>query len=162
MKKFILGCILLSSSSLASALSLDAQRSIFTETLDLQDQQQWEKANKQMNNLTNYPLTYLTQYNYMNANIAEVSDKEVLSFLQSNKNKAVSNDLQRTYLFYLAKEKRWADFLKIRSNMPNDSTLQCYYLQASISQRQNVWPEAQKIWLSKTGLPTACKCLPTL
>ena len=158
MKKFILGCILLSSSSLASALSLDAQRSIFTETLDLQDQQQWEKANKQMNNLTNYPLTYLTQYNYMNANIAEVSDKEVLSFLQSNKNKAVSNDLQRTYLFYLAKEKRWADFLKIRGDMPNDSTLQCYYLQASISQEQGqtVWPEAQKIWLSKTGLPTAC------
>ena len=158
MKKFILGCILLSSSSLASALSLDAQRSIFTETLDLQDQQQWEKANKQISNLANYPLTYLTQYNYMNANIAEVSDKEVLDFLEANKNKAVSNNLQRTYLFHLAKEKRWADFLKTRSNIPNHPSLQCYYLQASISQGagKTVWPEAQKIWLSKTGLPTAC------
>jgi len=158
MKKFIFGCILLSSSSLASALTLDVQRSIFSETLDLQDQKQWEKANKQMDNLANYPLTYLTQYNYMNANIADVSDKEVLSFLQSNKNKAVSDDLQRTYLFYLAKEKRWTNFLKVRSEMPNDPTLQCYYLQASISQGQGkqVWPEAQQIWLSETGLPTAC------
>ena len=158
MKKFVLGCILLSSSSLASALTLDVQRSIFTETLDLQDQKQWEKANKQIDNLANYPLTYLTQYNYMNANIADISDKEVLSFLQSNKNKAVSDDLQRTYLFYLAKQKRWADFLNAKSDMPNDPTLQCYYLQASISQGQakTVWPEAQKIWLSKTGLPTAC------
>ena len=158
MKKFIFGCILLSTSSLASALTLDTQRDIFTETLDLQDQMQWEEANKQMSNLDNYPLTYLTQYNYMNANIENVSDKEVLSFLQSNENKAVSDDLQRTYLFYLAKEKRWVDFLNAKNDLPNNPTLQCYYFQASISQGEgkNVWPDAQKLWLSETGLPTAC------
>lgn len=158
MKKFIFSCILLSS-SLAGALTLDAQRSIFTETLELQDKKEWEKANKKMSSIVNYPLTYLTQYNYMNANISKASDKDILHFIQTNESKAVSNNLQRTYLFYLAKEKRWAEFLAVRNTMPNNSTLQCNYLQASISQGkgETVWPEAQNIWLSKTWLPSACK-----
>ena len=158
MKKLFLGCILISASSLASSLTLDVQRNIFTESLDLQEQEKWQKANQQMNGIIDYPLAYITQYNYLNSNISKVSNKDVLTFIQSNKGKSVSYDLLHTYLLYLAKEEKWEDFLATSPKMPNDSTLQCHYLQASIAQGKssNVWQEAKKKWLTETSLPNAC------
>lgn len=158
MKKLIFGCILISTSSLASALNLNVQREIFTESLYLQEQEEWKKANLQINSLVNYPLAYIAEFNYLNANISEASDQDILHFLEENKAKAVSYDLLHTYLSYLAKERRWEDFLIASPQMPNDSTLQCYYLQASIAQgkKQHVWPEAKELWLTKTKLPEAC------
>jgi len=158
MKKFIVGCILLSSSSLASAITLDVQRSIFSDTLDLQDQQEWQKAKQKISDIGNYPLTYLTQYNYLKANIDSVDDQQIKAFIKDNKNKVVSKDLQHDYLTHLAMQHRWADFLQTTSGFPKDQTLQCHFLQASISQgkAQQVWSKAEKMWLSSTSLPSAC------
>jgi len=158
MKKFIIGCILLSSSSLASAITLDIQRSIFSDTLDLQDQQEWQKAKQKISDIGNYPLTYLTQYNYLKANLDTVDDQKVKTFIKANKNKVVSKDLQHDYLTLLATQHRWSDFLQATTGFPKSRTLQCHYLQANITlgKSELVWPNAKKIWLSSTSLPAAC------
>jgi len=158
MKKLILGCLLFSASNFASALSLDVQRNIFTDTLDLQEKKQWQKANQNINDIADYPLAYVAQYNYLNANMSTVSDADILNFIKTHKGKVVSDDLQRSYLFYLAKQKNWKQFLTAYPTMPNNRVLKCYYLQASIAtgQSEKAWPDAQKYWLSSTSLPNAC------
>jgi soluble lytic murein transglycosylase len=158
MKKLMLGCLLLSVSSLANSLSLDAQRSIFSKSLDLQNQEEWQKANKEMDSILNYPLAYITRYNYLNANISKVSDEEILTFLRLNEGKAISNDLLHAYLLHLAANKKWKEFLTASPSMPNNQVLQCHYLQASVDQGQSekVWPEAKKMWLSETAISRAC------
>ncbi|MDA7745847.1 transglycosylase SLT domain-containing protein [Psychromonas sp.] len=158
MKKLIFGCLLLSASSLASALNLDVQRDIFTETLDLQEQKEWQKANQKLSEIGNYPLAYIAEYNYLSANISDVSDDQVLTFIQTHKGKSVSDDLQRSYLFYLAEQKNWKQFLTAYPKMPNHSVLQCHYLQASIAtgKAEQAWPEAKTLWLNSTSLPNAC------
>ena len=158
MKKLIFGCFLLSVSSLANSLSLDAQRSIFTKSLDLQNQKQWQEANQAIDNIRNYPLTYIAEYNYLEANIAKVDDQDILNFIGKNQGKAVSNDLLQHYLFHLAKEKDWPAFLTAMPTMPKNATLQCHYLHASIKQGKDeqVWPQAKDLWLTKTALSKAC------
>ena len=111
MKKIILGCLLISASSFASALNLDVQRDIFTDVLALQEQKKWDEANEQKSRINDYPLAYLAEYNYLNAHITEVNDSEILNYVEKNKEKVISNDLQRTYLFHLAKQKKMARIL---------------------------------------------------
>ena len=158
MRKLILGCLLFSASGMSSALSLDVQREIFTDTLDLQEKKEWQKANQNIEKITGYPLAYIAEYNYLKANIDEVSDQEVLSFIKNNKGKVVTDDLQRSYLFSLSKQKNWSQFLTAFPRMPNNKTLKCHYLQASIAtgKSQQAWSDAQQYWLSSTSLPNAC------
>lgn len=158
MKKIILSCFLLSIANIASALGLDAQRTIFSETIALQEQELWDKANVNINQIKDYPLVYLAEYNYLNANLDKVSDKQVLTFIKTHQTKIVSDNLQRSYLFYLASQKNWTQFLTAYPSMPNNAVLKCHYLQASIAtgQSDKAWPDAQKYWLSSTSLPNAC------
>lgn len=158
MKKLILGCLLFSASNFSSALSLDVQREIFTDTLDLQEKKEWQKANLNIDKITDYPLAYIAKYNYLKANIDDVSDQQVLTFIEENKGKVVTDNLQRTYLFSLSKQKNWSQFLTAFPQMPNNKTLKCHYLQASIAtgKSQQAWVDAQKYWLSSTSLPNAC------
>ena len=154
----MLGCLLLSVSSLASALNLDIQRDVFAEALALQDQGEWQQANQKINRIHDYPLAYIAEYNYLNANMEAVNEQTILTFINTNKGKAVSDDLQRSYLFYLAEEKKWRAFLSAYPKLPNNPILQCHYLQASIAtdNSQKVWPDAKKIWLNSTSLPNEC------
>jgi soluble lytic murein transglycosylase len=158
MKKIILGCLLFSASNLVTALSLDNQRNIFTDTLNLQSQKEWDKANQNIEKISDYPLAYLAQFNYLKANINKVSDQEILDFIDSHKSKSVSDELQRIYLFHVSKQKNWSQFLTAYPKMPNNRLLKCYYLQASIAtgKSQEAWPDAQKYWLNSTSLPNAC------
>lgn len=158
MKKIILGYFLLSASSLASALNLDTQRDIFSQVLTLQAQSEWQLANDKVSEIDTYPLAYLVEFNYLKANINKVNPSEVLNFIQLYKSNAVSNDLQRAYLFYLAEQKQWQSFLSVYPTMPNHPTLQCHYLQASImtGKGERVWPEAKNLWLNSMSLANAC------
>ena len=158
MKKIILGCLLLSASNLVTALSLDSQRNIFTDTLNLQSQKKWELANQNIEKMGDYPLAYLAQFNYLKANINNVSDQEILNFIDTHKSKSVSDELQRVYLFHLSKQKNWSQFLTAYPKMPNNRLLKCYYLQASIAtgKGKEAWPDAEKYWLTSTSLPNAC------
>lgn len=150
--------MLFSASNLANALSLDEQRNIFSDTLVLQSQKNWDKANQNIEAISDYPLAYLAQYNYLKANIGIVNDQEILDFISTHKSKSVSDELQRSYLFYVSKRKDWSQFLTAYPQMPNNRLLKCYYLQASIAtgQGEKAWPDAQKYWLSSTSLPNAC------
>jgi len=158
MKKIILSCFFLSIANIANALTLDAQRTIFSDTIALQEQKQWQKANVNIEQIKDYPLTYLAEYNYLKANLSSVGDQKVLDFIDTHKTKVVSDNLQRSYLFYLASQKNWTQFLTAYPTMPNNSVLKCHYLQASIAtgKSDKAWPDAQKYWLSSTSLPNAC------
>ena len=158
MKRLILGCLLISTTSFASALSLDAQREVFAETLALQEKEEWQKANQNIQKISEYPITYLAEYYYLKANMDTVSDQAILDFIAKNKGKVVADDLQRSYLFHLSKEKDWAQFMTAYPRMPNNRILKCHYLEAAIAtgNSKKAWPDAQKYWLSSTSLPNAC------
>ena len=158
MKRLILGCLLFSTSSFASALSLDAQRDVFAETLALQEKEEWQKANQNIEKIADYPIAYIAEYYYLKANIDTVSDQSVLDFIAKNKGKIAADDLQRSYLFHLSKEKDWAQFMTAYPRMPNNRQLKCHYLEAAIAtdNSKKAWPDAQKYWLSSTSLPNAC------
>lgn len=157
MKKLLFGCLLLAP-TIACALSLGEQRDIFSDTIALQEKSQWEKANQHMDSLKDYPLAYITESNYLKANMDKVSQRQMLDFMKQHKGKAARDDLQRAYLFHLAKKEDWKGFLTVYPRLPNNSILQCHYLQASIAEgnASKVWPDAKKKWLNSTSLPNAC------
>ena len=149
---------LLLSSSFAAALTLSEQREVYKQAVELQKQQLWPQAVQKANLIPHYPLHYLLDYQRLKNNFNQDSLAEIQAFINSNAKHKISNDLQRQYLYYLAKHEYWADFLSFYPRLPNSTDLKCYHFQAKIAQgeQDKIWPDVQKVWLTGTSLPNAC------
>ena len=159
MNKILLWCFgFISLTSVASAANLAEQRQLYSQVSVLQAQGKWEAAQYSRGLMAEYPLTYLLEYQALKANFAVKGVSKVQTFMNNNSDHRISLDLQRDYLYYLAKNNAWQEFLDFYPTLPNSSDLKCYYFQAKIKQneRQAVWPEFKKMWLTGRSLPTAC------
>ena len=149
---------LLLSSSFATALTLSEQREVYKQAVELQSQDLWPEAAQKANLIPQYPLHYLLDYQRIKNNFSQDSLAEVQTFIKRNAKHKISNDLQRKYLYYLAKHEYWSDFLSFYPRLPNSTDLKCYHFQAKIAQgeQDKIWPDLQKVWLTGSSLPNAC------
>jgi soluble lytic murein transglycosylase len=149
---------LLIQSSLTHALTLDEQRTLYANTVKLQEQGLWQEAQQQSSLLGDYPLRYLLDYAYLKENFSPANLPTIQAFIKKNSAHKTSDDLQRSYLYYLAKNKYWSEYLSFYPALPKSKDLKCYQFQAKIAlnKAQKIWPEVKKTWLTGYSLPNAC------
>lgn len=149
---------LLLQSSVTYALTLDEQRILYANTVKLQEQGLWQEARQQSKILGDYPLRYLLDYAYLKENFSPVNLPTIQAFIKQNSTYKISDDLQRSYLYYLAKNKYWSEYLTFYPALPKSKDLKCYQFQAKIAlnKAQKIWPEVKKTWLTGYSLPNAC------
>ena len=140
------------------ALNLSKQRELYAEATQLQDQQNWQAANKKIDLIPQYPLAYLIQYEYLKAHFDSVGTQAVIDFVSENKQYSASDDLQRTYLYHLANRQKWDEYLTFYPKYPRSTDLRCFYIKAQISQEKSDegWGRMRKVWLTGRSLPNAC------
>lgn len=149
---------LLLQSSLTHALTLDEQRTLYADTVKLQQQGLWQEAQQQSKNLGDYPLRSLLDYAYLKENFSPANLPTIQAFIKQNSSHKRSDDLQRSYLYYLAGNKYWSEYLSFYPALPKSKDLKCYQFQAKIAlnKAQNIWPDVKKTWLTGYSLPNAC------
>ena len=158
MKIFIISLFLLSFSSLATSLTWSQQRDLYTQAVDLQAQNMWSEALQKTKLIPAYPLTYLLEYQQLKAHFSRNSLFAVQYFIKDNSDRRASYDLQRSYLYYLANNQYWREYLSFYPGLPNSVDLKCYHFQARIAgdQADEIWNDVQKTWLTGSFLPNAC------
>ncbi|SQD77785.1 transglycosylase SLT domain-containing protein [Moritella yayanosii] len=158
MKIFFLSLFLFSFSSFATSLTWGQQRGLYTQAVDLQSQKMWSEALQTTKLIPAYPLTYLLEYQQLKAHFSRDSLSAVQAFIQDHLDRRVSYDLQRSYLYYLAKNQYWREYLSFYPRLPNSVDLKCYHFQARLAgdQADDIWIDVQKTWLTGASLPKAC------
>ncbi len=157
-KIFIVCFYFFSISGFAASFSLDQQREIYSQARDLQKEQKWSKAQLHAKLIPDYPLTYLLDYYHLKSSFSKSRLPAVRAYLKQYPNRRISDDLQRDYLYYLAKNEYWSEFLYFYPKLPKTPSLKCFHIQAQIKQGASakIWPTAKKVWLSGFSLPNAC------
>ncbi|MFT5807548.1 MAG: soluble lytic murein transglycosylase [Moritella dasanensis] len=158
MKILCLCVFVFSFSSFATSLTWSQQRDLYTQAADLQTQEMWSEAVQTTKLIPAYPLTYLLEYQQLKAHFSRDSLSAVQSFIKDNLDRRASYDLQRSYLYYLAKNQYWHEYLTFYPQLPNSVDLKCYHFQARIAgdQADEIWSDVQKTWLTGSSLPNAC------
>ncbi|EDM67114.1 hypothetical soluble lytic murein transglycosylase [Moritella sp. PE36] len=160
MKIFFLSLFLFSFSflSFATTLTWSQQRGLYTQAVDLQAQNMWSKALQKTKLIPAYPLTYLLEYQQLKAHFSRNSLFAVQSFIEDHLDRRASYDLQRSYLYYLAKNQYWREYLSFYPKLPNSLSLKCYHFQARLAddQADEIWTDVQQTWLTGSSLPNAC------
>ena len=158
MKILFLSLFLFSFSSFATSLTWSQQRGVYTQAVDLQAQKMWSKALQKTALIPAYPLTYLLEYQQLKAHFSRDSLLAVQAFIKDNPDRRVSYDLQRSYLYYLAKHQYWREYLSFYPRLPNSLDLKCFHFQARLAEDQadEIWTDVQKTWLTGSSLPNAC------
>lgn len=158
MTKFLLLISTVLFSSTVLSLSLNQQRAIYSEAQLLQKQQRWDDATKKMQVIPDYPLTYILEYQKLKSSFSLEQLPKITAFIAQNKQRKLTDSLQREYLYYLANKKSWDDFTTFYPQLPKSKKLKCFYFQAKISQKktQEIWPEVKKVWLTGTSQPDEC------
>jgi soluble lytic murein transglycosylase len=145
--------------SLAGAsVPLDEQRASFlnvSKNLTDQPQAAWPDAAEA---LKNYPLYPFLRYQWLKQNLNQ--NQAVERFLTDYSDTLYSALLKRDYLFYLADQTRWPEFIKIYKPTSNRA-LVCHYQSARLNSgyRDSALQEAKKLWVTSETTPQACESL---
>jgi len=158
MKILFISLFLFSYSSFATSLTWSQQRALYTQAVDLQSQEMWTEALQKSMLIPAYPLAYLLEYQQLKAHFSRDSLPAVQSFIQDNLDRRASYDLQRSYLYYLARNQHWSEYLSFYPRLPNSLDLKCFHFQARLAggQADEIWTDVQKTWLTGDSLPNAC------
>ncbi|MBE9563372.1 MAG: hypothetical protein IMF12_10985, partial [Proteobacteria bacterium] len=156
MKKIYLFLLLttLMTSYSSSADDLTHEQWQFKQALDsFNDKETFQQLS---NKLRNYPLYYYLRYKELNSNLKHVSTSEIQTFLSRYENSYFGKKLQKKWLFLLAKQGEWNNFLRFYT--PNKSVkLQCYNLHAQIVTGKKVDIKiAKMLWLVDHSQPKSC------
>jgi len=157
-KIVILVLSLFSFSCFSGTMTLTEQRELYKEASELQNQGLWVKAEKKAQQISDYPLAYLLDYKKIKANFNKDDALVVHSFVSHHSAYKAGSDLQRKYLYYLAKNEYWDEFLTFYPRLPNSTSLKCFHFQAKISQEKapDMLPVIENIWLTGRSLPSSC------
>lgn len=156
--RFILLFASLFFSSVVLSLSLNQQREVYNDAKLLQTQNRWDEATDKLAVIPVYPLTYLLEYQFLKSNFSQENGEQINDFIREYKQHKITNKLQREYLYYLSKNKYWAEFVAFYPKLPRSAKLKCFYFQANIStgKEKEIWLDVKNAWLSGKSLPNAC------
>lgn len=158
MVRFILIISSVLFSSTVFSISIDQQRLIYNEALQLQENNNWDEAKDKLDTIPIYPLTYILEYQQLKKEFSQDSVVEINDFINNNKRYKISDQLQREYLYYLAGKKYWTEFVTFYPQLPRSGKLKCFYFQAKIEMGddRSIWPDVKKTWLKGSSQPNAC------
>ncbi|OGT85181.1 MAG: hypothetical protein A3G96_01990 [Gammaproteobacteria bacterium RIFCSPLOWO2_12_FULL_52_10] len=141
----------------AADTRLEQQRRLFVQARNALRANKLDTYRQLTGKLTDYPLyPYLLQY-YLNSNLWQAKDEEIVNFLKLYGDLPTANDLRRDWLRYLAKRSRWQTYID-NYTPQTDETLRCYHLHARLQSKNQAYllEDARSLWLSGKSLPPQC------
>lgn len=142
----------------ASALSLEQQRSLFTQTKAELAKGKTTLFQQNKHALSSYPLyTYLV-YDELSLRLKSAADQEIEQYISSNQDLPQIRWMQMRWLKQLADKKDWTTFAKYYSPELNFTELDCLQGQQLLATQQfdAAYSLANKLWLSGQSQPNAC------
>jgi len=164
MKIISCGLILLTLLGPATAASpqqtdtrLEQQRRWFVQARNALRTNKLDSFRQLASKLKDYPLyPYLIQY-FLDANLWQSKDQDIIAFLKEYSDLPTAVDLRRDWLRYLARRGRWQTFLD-NYTPQTDDTLRCYHLQARLQTNNQAYllEDARSMWLTGKSIPPQC------
>ncbi|MBL1378342.1 transglycosylase SLT domain-containing protein [Zobellella sp. CGMCC 1.18722] len=105
-----------------------------------------------------YPFTIYLDYQYLADRINHLSTAQVRDFMTRYPDSQQADRLERQYLFRLAREQRWQEFLALYPQLPNSVELQCAHYRAkwATGDRATAIAGAERLWLHGQSRPGIC------
>ncbi|QCU90371.1 lytic transglycosylase domain-containing protein [Thiomicrorhabdus sediminis] len=109
-------------------------------------------------NLKDYPLKVYLDYHDYRLHMANTSNKQILAFINNNKDNYLGERLYSKWLVHLAKKKHWTTFLKHYTPQKSQD-LQCYHIQALANRKQldKALTLAVEMWPQSSYFSSACR-----
>ena len=136
---------------------LKTQRGLFLDAREALQNNRREEYRSLARKLRDYPLYPYLQFNELRNRLSRADEKEVARFLEAHEGEPIGDRLRQSWLYNLARNKRWSLFL--RHYRPTGSVdLQCYALQARLNtgDKKNLTEDILSIWLAGESRPKAC------
>ncbi len=108
-----------------------------------------------------YPLTVYLDYQYLDDRMAQLTTAQITQFMSRHSDSLLADRLERRYLFRLAREQRWQEFLALYPALPNSIELQCAHYRAkwATGDRATAIAGAERLWLHGYSRPDICNPL---
>ncbi|MFT6955546.1 MAG: soluble lytic murein transglycosylase [Halieaceae bacterium] len=110
------------------------------------------------NDLDEYPLSLYLDYYKLTGNPRKVQPADARAFISQSADSPLPNRFLSVYLNRAGLDRRWADFLQVKPDEPNEVTLKCYYLRARLAEGDKpvAWEGAERLWIHGESRPKAC------
>jgi len=156
---------------------LSQQRLLFQEAETAIEKKQFDlyrQKVKQIRNLGDYPLLSYLRFEFLQTQFSRLKNNNIEVFIKNNQDTPYAARLRREWLNYLAKYKRWNEYLEfypqnaietifhtqeINKRISKASTRRaCHYLNALVAtnQESQALSLVEKLWLSERSQPKAC------
>ena len=141
--------------ALASELTLDEQRKEFLRAERLVKKGKTRLFFKKSEGLKNYPLYPYLQYQWLKKNLNQTD--RIKDFLNQYAETRYAGLLNYKWQIYLAKHKKWTEFINQYSHT-NNTKIQCYYYLAKYKTgaKKEALTGARKLWVVGKSQPSEC------
>ncbi|MGB7932114.1 MAG: transglycosylase SLT domain-containing protein [Gammaproteobacteria bacterium] len=136
---------------------LETQRELFLDARAALQDNRLEEYQSLARQLRDYPLYPYLQFDELRTRLSRANEKEVARFLETHEGEPVGDRLRQSWLYNLARNRRWPLFL--RHYRPTGSVdLQCYALQARLNtgDKKGLIEDILPLWLAGESRPKAC------
>ena len=149
------GLLLLGLSVSVQASSLREQYNQAEHALKNKDELRFAQLRKGLNS---YPLTVYLDYQYLADRISSLSTSQVTDFMRQYPDSLLADRLEGRYLYRLAREQRWSEFLTFYPELPNSIALQCAHYRAkwATGDKAMAMAGAKTLWLYGHSRPDSC------
>ncbi len=108
--------------------------------------------------LDDYPLTVYLDFQYLADRLSSLSTSQVTRFMRQHPDSLLAERLEGRYLYRLAREQRWKEFLTFYPKLPNSIALQCAHYRAkwATGDRATAMAGAKHLWLYGHSRPDSC------
>ncbi|MBO1519814.1 transglycosylase SLT domain-containing protein [Oceanisphaera pacifica] len=150
-----LGLLLLGLSVGADASSMREQYRDAEQALDKKDDLRFTQLRKGLNE---YPLAIYLDYQYLVNHLSSLRTRQVTDFIAQHPDSLLSDRLEGRYLYRLAREQRWREFLALYPELPNSVALQCAHYRAkwATGDKAIAMAGAKTLWLYGHSRPSSC------
>lgn len=140
---------------LASSLTLDEQRKGFLVAEKLAKKGKASLFFKKSEALIDYPLYPYLQYQWLKKNLHQTT--RIKAFLSDYAETRYAGLLNYKWQIYLAKHKKWTEFIN-QYSPTNNTKLQCYYYRAKYNTgaKEEALIGARKLWVVGKSQPNEC------
>ncbi|MFL4557265.1 murein transglycosylase [Yersinia kristensenii] len=153
-----IGVCLVTTSGVAFADSIDAQRQRYQQVKLAWDSNQLDTVAQLMPTLRDYPLYPYLEYRQLTQDLSQVSAAQVTDFLTRNPTLPPASSLSSRFVNELARREDWRGLLAFSPQAPKPAAARCnyYYAKWATGEQQVAWDGASEIWLNGQALPGSC------
>ena len=141
----------------ASANELAQQRIHYEMAKSALNSGDWSGFRLHQQQLGDYPLALYLEYGRLKSKLSSADQNEIDDFLNREQSSFLSTRLREQWLYHLAVNKRWAEFLNYYQPDASTTEMRCLWLQARLFERDSsALTEVGDLWVGGKSHPKTC------